>query len=59
MITNLMPMEATHSSLDLLEKPSLLQKLEGNFCQKLGPVCSPIGQMLEIEVADGRNNYID
>ena len=59
MIANLLPSEATHSSLDLLEKPSLLVTFDGSFCQKLGPVYSPSGPMLEFEVAGDRNNFID
>ena len=59
MIANLLPSEATHSSLDLFEKPSLLVTFDGSFCQKLGPVYSPNGPMLEFEVAGDRNNFID
>ena len=59
MIANLLPSEATHSSLDLFEKPSLLVTFDGSFCQKLGPVYSPNGPMLEFEVAGYRNNFID
>ena len=59
MITNLSPTEATHSSLDLLEKPSLLVTFDRRVCQKLGPVYSPNGRMLEFEVACDRNNFID
>ena len=55
----MLPTEATHSSLDLLEKPALLVTFDGSFCQKLGPVYSPIGTMLEFEVAGDRNNLID
>ena len=54
-----MPTEATHSSLDLFEKPALLVKFDGSFCQKLGPVYSPNGPMLEFEVSGNRNNFID
>ena len=59
MIANLLPTEATHSSLDLFEKPSLLVTFDGSFCQKLGPIYSPNGPMLEFEVAGDRNNFID
>ena len=59
MIANLLPSEATHSSLDLFEKPSLLVTMYGSFCENLGPVYSPNGSMLEIEVAGDRNNFID
>ena len=59
MIANLLPNEATHSSLDLSEKPALLVTFDGSFCQKLGPVYSPDGPMLEFEVTGDRNNFID
>ena len=59
MIANLLPSEATHSSLNLFEKPSLLVTIDGSFCQKLGPVCGPNGPMLEFEVAEERNYFID
>ena len=59
MIANLLPNEATHSSLDLFEKPALLVNFDGTFCQKLGPVYSPDGPMLEFEVTVDRNNFFD
>ena len=59
MIANLLPSEATHSSLDLFEKPPLLVTFDGSFCRKLGPIYSPNGPMLEFEVAGDRNNFID
>ena len=59
MISNMLPTEATHSSLDLFEKPALLVTFNGSFCQKVGPVYSPNGPMLEFEVAGDRNNFID
>ena len=59
MIGNMLPTEATHSSLDLFEKPALLVTFDGSFCQKVGPVYSPNGPMLEFEVAGDRNNFID
>ena len=59
MIGNMLPTEATHSSLDLFEKPALLVNFDGSFCQKVGPVYSPNGPMLEFEVAGDRNNFID
>ena len=49
MISNLLPTEATHSSLDLLEKPPLLVTFENAFTQKIGPSHSPDGPMLEFE----------
>ena len=59
MIANLLPSEETHSSLDLFEKPSLQVTFDGSFCQKLGPIYSPNGPMLEFGVAGDRNNFID
>ena len=59
MIANLLPTEATHSSLDLFEKQALLVTFDVGFCQKLGPVYSPDGPMLEFEVTGDRNNFID
>ena len=59
MIGNMLPTEATHSSLDLFEKPALLVTFDGSFCQKVGPVYSPNGPMLEFEVAGDRNIFID
>ena len=59
MIANMLRSEATHSSLDLFEKPSLSVIFDGSFCQKLGPSYSPNGPMLEFEVAGDRNNFID
>ena len=59
MIANLLPSEATYSSLDLFEKPSPLVTFDDSFCQKLGPVYSPNGPMLEFEAAGDRNNFID
>ena len=55
----MLPSEATHSSLDLFEKPPLLITFDDSFCQKIGPVYSPNGPMLEFEVTGDRNNFID
>ena len=59
MIGNMLPTEATHSSLDLFEKPSLHVTFDGSFCQKVGPAYSPNGPMLEFEVVGDRNNFVD
>ena len=59
MIVNVLPTEATHSSLDLFEKSALLVTFDGSFCLKLGPVYSPNGPMLDFEVAGDRNKFID
>ena len=59
MITNLLPVEATHSSLDVFEKPSLLVTFDSSFEQKIGSAYSADGPTLEFEVVGDRNNFID
>ena len=59
MIGNMLPTEATNSSLDLFEKPALLVTFHGSFCQIVGSVYNPNGPMLEFEVAGDRNYFID
>ena len=59
MIANLLPNEATHSSLDFFEKQSLLITFENAFDKKIGPVYSPNGPMLEFEITGDRNNFVD
>ena len=59
MVCNLIPSQATHSSLDLFEKTPLLVTFENAFIQKIGPSYSPDGPMLEFEVLGDRNNFID
>ena len=59
MIGHLLANEATHSSLDLFEKQSLLITFENSFNQKIGPVYSPNETMLEFEITGDRNNFVD
>ena len=59
MIADILPTEATQSSLDLFKKQALSVTFDGSFCQKLGPVYSPDGPMLEFEVTVDRNNFVD
>ena len=61
MIAKLLPNEATHSYLVLFEKQPqpLLITFENAFDQKIGPVCSPNGPMLEFEITGDRNNFVD
>ena len=53
-IANLLPNEATHSSLDLFEKQTLLISFENAFDPKIRPVYLPNGPMLEIEITGDR-----
>ena len=59
MITNLLPADATHTTLDLLKKQPLHITFDNAFTQKVGPSYSPDGPMLEFEVLGDRNNFID
>ena len=53
----MLPTEATHSSLDLFEKPALLVTFDSSFYPKLGPVYRPNGPMLEFEVAGDKKKF--
>ena len=55
----ILPAEATHSSLDLFEKPPLLVTFDHSFEQKTGPLYSPSGSSLEFEIIGDRNSFID
>ena len=44
MIANLMPTEATHSSLDLFEKSSLLETLDVSFVKNWARCIAPLVQ---------------
>ena len=59
LIFNLITSEATHSSLNLFEKPPLIVTFENASTQKNGPSYSPDGPMLEFEKLGCRNNFID
>ena len=55
----MLPNEATHSSLDLFERPSLLVAFDSAFEQKIGPIYSPNGPILEFKVVGDRHNFLD
>ena len=59
MITNLLPAEATHTTLDLFEIQPLLITFDNAFTRKVGPSYSPDGPMLEFEVLEDRKIFID
>ena len=59
MITNLLPAEATYTTLDLFEKQLLLITFDNAFTQKVVRSYSPDSPMLEFEVLGERNNFID
>ena len=58
-IANLLTNEATHSFLGLFEKQPLLITFENAFDQKIGPVYSPNGPMLEFEINGDRSIFLD
>lgn len=59
MIKNILPSEATHSSLDLFDKQPLLITFDGAHEQRIGPSHTTDGHSLEFEVIGDRNNFID
>ena len=59
MLPNVLPVEASHSSWDLFERPPILITFDTSFEQKLGPLYSPNGPTLEFEVVGHRTNFID
>ena len=56
---NVIPSEATHSSLDFFKKPPLLVTFDQSFEQKREPLYSPSGSSLEFEVVGDRNIFIE
>ena len=59
MIPILLPAEATHTTFVLFEKKPLLITFDNAFTQKVGPSYSPESPMLEFEVLDDMNNFIE
>ena len=59
MIFNVLPAEATNTTLDLFEKQPPLITFDNAFTKKIGPSYSADGPMLEFEVLGDRNNFID
>ena len=59
MVTNLLPAEAKHTTLDLFEEQPLLITFDNAFTQSFGPSYSPDGLMLEFDFLGDRNIFID
>ena len=59
MLTNILPVEATHSSLNLFEKHTLLTSIDGGFKERVGPVSNANAQALEFKFVGDRENFID
>ena len=59
MLPNVLPVEASHSSLDLFERPPDLITFDTSFEQKVGPHYTPNGATLVFEVVGDRTNFIE
>ena len=57
--SNALPIETSHTSLDIFERPQLPVNFDGSFEQKIGPLYAPNGPTLEFEVKGDRTNLID
>ena len=59
MLPNVLPVEASHSSLDVFERAPLLITFDSSFEQRIGPLYTPNGPTLEFVVTGDRTNSID
>ena len=59
MLPNVLPLEASHSSLDIFERSPVLITFESSFEQKISPIYSPNGPSLDFEVVGDRNYFLD
>lgn len=59
MLPNILPIEASHTSLDIFERSPVLITFDSSFEQKVGPTYSPDGPTLEFEIVGDRNNFLD
>ena len=56
--SNALPIETSHTSPDIFEKPQLLVNFDGSFEQKIGPLYAANGPTLDFEVKGDRANFI-
>ena len=59
MLPNVLPVEASRSSIDIIERPPILITSNTSFEHKIGPVYAPNGPTLEFEVVGDRTNFFD
>ena len=52
MLPNVLPVEASHSSLDIFERAPLLITFDSSFEQRIGPLYAPNGPTLEYVVTE-------
>ena len=58
-LPNVLPIEASHSSLDIFERLTLLVIFDSSFEQKIGPLYALNGPTLKIEDTGDKTNFID
>ena len=59
MLPNVLPLEASQSSLVIFEHSPVLIIFDSFSGQEIGPIHSPNGPTLEFEVVGDRNNFLD
>ena len=57
--SNALPIETSHTSLDIFGRPQLLVNFDGSFEQTIGQLYAPNGPTLEFEVKGDWTNFID
>ena len=57
MFPNVLPVEASHSSLDIFERAPLLITVDSSFEQRIGPLYALNGPTLEFVVTGDRTNF--
>ena len=56
--SNASPIETSHTSLDIFERPQLLLNFDGSFEQKNGPLYAPNGPTMEFEIKGDQTSFI-
>ena len=59
MLPNVLPLEASHNSLDIFERSPVLITFDSSFYQKIGSIHSPNGPTLKFEVVGDRNTFLN
>ncbi len=59
MATSILPLETTHSSLDLFQRQSILINFVNSVVQEHLPISSPNGPTMEFKVTGEQNYFVD
>ncbi len=59
MATSILPLETTHSSLDLFQRQSILINFVNSVVQEHLPISSPNGPTMEFKVSGEQNYFVD